>query len=432
MGIELLAILILLLMFIIGSVLPINIGLLGIVAAYFVGSVMSGMELDTIFGGYPGDLFILLAGVTYFFGIVQKNGTIDLIIAWGLRLVRGNVALIPWVMFFLAALLASIGTQVTTVTIILSPIALRISAQLTINPILMGTLVVTGATAGGFSPVNLFGLIVDGVMETSGVVHNPVLLYINTLFFCVITAIILFIAFGGLKLIKAQQSSKAFVAAAAEVTEGPDSGSQDQKDTKLTFYRGATLIGIGMLLVLAIKFEIHMGIAAFLIAFILALLSPKQQPEVLKSVPWPVIFMVTGIVTYVNVLEEVGAMAYMQDLIASVNNSVTASLLASYVGGIISAFASTTGFLAAIIPLVTPILEDPTISSAGVVAAISIASSIVDLSPFSTSGAVLLANAQGMKEREFFLKLLACAACFVILGPGLAWLMFVVIGLPWM
>ncbi|KKK38480.1 hypothetical protein WQ57_07685 [Mesobacillus campisalis] len=432
MGIELIAILILLLMFILGSVLPINIGLLGIVAAYFVGSVMNGMELDTIFGGYPGDLFILLAGVTYFFGIVQKNGTIDLIITWGLRLVRGNVALIPWVMFFLAALLASIGTQVTTVAIILAPIALRIAAQLTINPILMGTIVVTGATAGGFSPVNLFGLIVDGVMKTSGVEHNPVLLYINTLFFCVLTAIILFIVFGGLRLIRAQQASKAFVAAAAEATEGPDIGNQDQDGTKLTFYRGVTLVGIGMLLVLAIKFEIHMGIAAFMIALVLALLSPKQQPEVLKSVPWPVIFMVTGIVTYVNVLEEVGAMAYMQDLIASVNNSVTASLLASYVGGIISAFASTTGFLAAIIPLVTPILEDPTISSAGVVAAISMASSIVDLSPFSTSGAVLLANAQGMKEREFFLKLLMCAACFVVLGPGLAWLLFVVIGMPWM
>src|SRR5690606_16795116 len=208
--------------------------------------------------------------------------------------------------------------------------------------------------------------------------------------------------------------------------------NQGHPETKLTFYRGATLLGIVALLVLAIQFEMHMGAAAFLVALVLALMAPKQQPEVMKSVPWSVIFMVTGIVTYVNVLESVGAMAYMQDLIASVNNSSVASLLASYVGGIISAFASTTGFLAAIIPLVTPILEDPAISSAGVVAAISIASSIVDLSPFSTSGAVLLANAQGMKEREFFLKLLGCAAAFVIIGPGIAWLMFVVIGMPWM
>jgi len=415
-------------MFIIGSILPINIGLLGIVAAFFIGSVVAGMDVKEIFNGFPGDLLILLAGVTYFFGIVQKNGTIDLIISWGLKLVRGNVALIPWVMFVLATVLASIGTQVTTVAIILAPIALRIAAQLKINPILMGTLVVTGGTAGAFSPVNLFGLIVDGVMQTSGIPHDTVLLYINTLFYCVIVAIILFFAFGGVQLIRRQSSASTFAAA----TLDPTADNQGHPETKLTFYRGATLLGIVALLVLAIQFEMHMGAAAFLVALVLALMAPKQQPEVMKSVPWSVIFMVTGIVTYVNVLESVGAMAYMQDLIASVNNSSVASLLASYVGGIISAFASTTGFLAAIIPLVTPILEDPAISSAGVVAAISIASSIVDLSPFSTSGAVLLANAQGMKEREFFLKLLGCAAAFVIIGPGLAWLMFVVIGMPWM
>ncbi|RFU65232.1 SLC13 family permease [Peribacillus glennii] len=425
MSIELISILILLLMFIVGSVLPINIGLLGFVASFIVGVLISGLEVDELFAGYPGDLFILLAGVTYLFAIVQNNGTIDLITGWGLKLVRGKIALIPWVMFALTALLASIGTQATSCVIIIAPIALRLAAQYNLNPIMVGTMVVTGATAGAFSPINLFGLIVKGVMESNNLAHEPVLLYINSLFFCTLMAAVLFIAFGGLRLIRNVNASEAYVAATAEA------GAAPSNEVKLTPYRAATLAGIVLLIVMALKFEMHMGLAAMIVALALALMAPKQQSQVLTKVPWPVIFMVTGIVTYVEVLDKVGALAYMRDLIATVDNPVRASLLASYVGGIISAFASTTGFLAAIIPLATPILQDPNISSVGVIAAISMASSIVDLSPFSTSGAVILANAQGMKERDFFIKMLIVSAGFVILGPGLAWLVFVVLGLPW-
>jgi hypothetical protein len=72
------------------------------------------------------------------------------------------------------------------------------------------------------------------------------------------------------------------------------------------------------------------------------------------------------------------------------------------VGGVVSSFASTTGILAAILPIVAPILQDPTVSAIGVISAIAIASIVVDLSPFSTNGALLLANVQGVPERVFF------------------------------
>jgi di/tricarboxylate transporter len=141
--------------------------------------------------------------------------------------------------------------------------------------------------------------------------------------------------------------------------------------------------------------------------------------------------MVTGIMTYVGVMDKVGAMDYMTELIASVGNPLLASLTASYVGGVISAFASTAGFLSAVIPLAAPILQDPTISTIGVVSAIAIAASVVDISPFSTTGALILANVQGVNEREFFKKLLYISGVFIALGPGLAWLLFVLIGTPW-
>ncbi|MEH6949509.1 SLC13 family permease [Bacillus sp. JJ634] len=435
MSIEIVAILVLLIMFIIGSVLPINIGVFGFVAAFIIGVVVSGLSVDDLFSVFPADLFVLLAGVTFLFAIVQKNGTIDLISRWGLLLVRGNLGLIPWVMFALGAILTSIGTSAIAVASILLPIALRLAAQYKINSLMMGLMLLIGVTAGGFSPLHLFGVIVNGMMDSQNIPHSPVMLFLNTFIFCVIVGIIIFIIFGGLRSFIKKDSAQIYTAATVEgvhLNENnlPEEDPKKSED-KLTWYKGFTLLGIALLVILALGYNVNMGFAAFGVGLALSLMAPKRQEGVLQSMPWPIILMVTGIVTYVGVLEQIGAIDYMTKLIASMNNSIMAALAASYIGGVISSFASTTGFLAAIIPLAIPILQDPAVSSIGVVSSISIASSIVDISPFSTNGAMMLANAQGIKQNEFFRKLLIVSACFVAFGPGLAWLIFVVIGTPW-
>lgn len=424
MNVEMIGILLLLLMFVIGAILPINIGLLGFVAAFLVGSVVSGIEMDEIFAGYPGDLFVLLSGVTFFFAIAQNNGTIDLITHWGLKLVKGKVALIPWVMFVLIAVLASIGTQATACVMIIAPIAMRLAAQYNINPVMMGSMIVISSTAASFSPLNLFGLIVKGVMEDISVPYEPLLLFLNTMLFTTLVSIVLYITMGGLRLIKNQNVSESFLAATVE-------NGVENKETELTWFRVMTLLGIVVLIFLALVLEINMGFAALTVGLVLTLMNPKENENVFKLLPWPIIFMITGIVTYVGVLESIGALDYLTELVASIGNSTLAVLSASYIGGIISAFASTTGFLAAIIPLATPILQDPSMSSLAVVTAISISSSIVDLSPFSTSGALIVSNAQGMDSREFYKKLMTVAGIIIAFGPGLAWLLFVLIGVPW-
>ncbi len=425
MSLELISIIVLLLMFVIGAFLPINLGILGFVAAFVVGSLVSGMSVDDIFSGFPGDLFVLLAGVTYLFSIVQNNGTVDLITGWGLRLVKGNLGLIPWVMFSLCTLLTGVGTLGPAAIAILAPISMRFAFQYNINPLLMGVMVVIGSTAGSFSPLNPYGVIVNGVMESRNLPFSPGMLFINAFIYGFVVSMLIFIALGGLRMFKRKTSTEVQVAAALDINA---ENNIEKQENGLTFYKGVTLLGLVALVVLVLGFKVNIGFAAFIIGLVLALIAPKQQSAVLGKMPWSVILLITGIVTYVGVLEAIGTIEYVTELIASVGNPVIAALSASYVGGFVSAFASTTGMLAALIPLAAPILQDPAISSIGVVSAIAIASSIVDLSPFSTNGALLLANVQGVNERVFFKQLLLVTALVVVFGPGLAWLIFVVIG----
>jgi hypothetical protein len=64
----------------------------------------------------------------------------------------------------------------------------------------------------------------------------------------------------------------------------------------------------------------------------------------------------------------------------------------------------------------------------GTVAALAVASTVVDVSPYSTNGALVLANAKKVDQDAFYRKLLIYGAIVVAVAPLLVWLALVVIG----
>jgi hypothetical protein len=94
---------------------------------------------------------------------------------------------------------------------------------------------------------------------------------------------------------------------------------------------------------------------------------------------------------------------------------------------VVSAFASSVAIIAVAVALAVPFLQAGDIGAVGVVVALSVASTIVDVSPFSTNGALVLANAQDVDKDRFYKQILAYAGIVVVAGPLLAWLTFVVV-----
>ncbi len=109
MGPEWVAIIALVALFVIGTVLPINMGALAFVAAWLVGMYSLDLDEKEIISGISGDLILTIVGVTYLFAIARNNGTVDLIVRTAVKGVGGRVALIPWVMFAVTAVLTGVG-----------------------------------------------------------------------------------------------------------------------------------------------------------------------------------------------------------------------------------------------------------------------------------------------------------------------------------
>ena len=123
---EVITILVLVAIFLIATLLSINMGVLGLVAAFVVGRAL-GVSEDDIFAGFPGDLFIVLVGVTYLFAIAKNNGTVDWLVQAAVKAVGGRTAAIPWVMFIVTAILTASGAVVPGAVAIVAPIGLGLS-----------------------------------------------------------------------------------------------------------------------------------------------------------------------------------------------------------------------------------------------------------------------------------------------------------------
>jgi di/tricarboxylate transporter len=189
-----------------------------------------------------------------------------------------------------------------------------------------------------------------------------------------------------------------------------------------------TLIGIATLIIVALAFDVDVGFVALSIAVVLGLFMPQATKEAVGKVAWPTVLLICGIVTYVSLLETLGSIDWLGEQVANIGAPMFAALLICYVGGAVSAFASTTGILGALIPLAVPFLETGAIGAVALIIALSISSSVVDSSPFSTSGALTVANTPEEKRDYVFKRLMQWGMSMVLIAPPVAWLIFVVPG----
>jgi len=222
--------------------------------------------------------------------------------------------------------------------------------------------------------------------------------------------------------------SPAPVAAKGGVATKAPPETDDEDPAKATPYQLLTVVGILGLGVATLVFELDIGLVAMTVALVLALVSPKQQKSAIQHISWPVVLLISGMLTYIYVLEEMGTIEWAGEAVAGIGAALVAALLLAYVGGFVSAFASSTALLPVIIPMAVPILAGGEVGAIGAVSAIAVATTIVDVSPFSTNGAIVLANSSEDDQERVYKGLLIFGASVVLLAPLLAWLILVVPG----
>ncbi|GAA1910999.1 SLC13 family permease [Streptomyces durmitorensis] len=455
---QVISIIALVLVFAIATFSAVHLGALALVAAFIIGSTVADESTDDLFSGFPGDLFVVLVGVTLLFAIAKNNGTVDWLVNAAVKAVRGRIALIPWVMFLVTAMLTAVGAVTPAAVGIVAPIGLGFAVAYGINPVLMGLLIANGASAGGFSPIGVFGSITNNVVERNDLPGNPALLFAASFLFNVVLCVIVFFVFGGRRLLGQRAGTykgggdtnadserhddapppggtggtggqlvgagavPRRALAVATTTRPP---AQDEP-LKLDGPRALTLLGLLSLVAGALFFDLDVGLMALTITVVLSLVSPKSVTGAVDRCAWSTVLLVCGIVTYVSQMERMGTIDYLGKQVASIEAPLLGALLICLIGALVSAFASTTGMLGALIPLAVPFLLAGEVGAVGLITALAISASVVDASPFSTSGALVTANTPEDQRDFVFRRLMAWGLGIAVIGPLVTWALFVV------
>ena len=447
---DLIAIAILIIVFAVAAIRDIHIGIAAFPAAVAVGLWMADMPLDDILAGFPIGIMVLLVGVTYFFGIAQVNGTIDRLVENALDRVGDRAVLIPFVFFFLTMGISAMGSPLAG--LVMAPVGMPLAKRFKIDPMLMALAIGCGLSAGGFAPTSLFGIVTYGTAHKSNIDLEPMLLFAIALGVNLLLLVVAFLLFGGRKLLRGradyagdiEESTPAFATTYGTGTGRPDAEKYvidedtgqrvslraSAGDGKLTGVHWLTIAFMIALIgsVVALSLTDHdpdIGVLCFAFAAVLALIHPKDGKRAISKIDWSTVLLVGGIVTYVGVLETMGAVDTLGELAAKVGAPMVAATVILLIGGLVSAFASTTGILAALVPLAIPLVASESVPGWALIAALGVCSSIVDVSPFSTVGATLTATSDEAARPRVTSLLARWGLSMIVIGPVLMMLALV-------
>lgn len=421
MSLALMSLIALLIVILISCVLPHNVGLLAIAFSFIVGSLVAGMKASAVLAGFPVGLFVILLGVTYLFGIAQVNGTLDRLCSTCIKLVNGKASLVPIAFFILGFILSAIGPGPIPVVALLAPPAMSVASKLKMNPFLMAILVINGANAASMSPITPSGAIAVGLIAKLGMPDISFELFRNSAVANGLINVVAYILFGGLTLLKNDFFSQS--------TASVGDNLEIQELSNLTYQKQhfLTLIGIGAMLCGALVFKFDVGLTGIFVGTILIILGCADEKKVLQTgIPWGTLLMVCGISVLVGLMSKTGGMDMFIDLIASISTPKSLTFVATFIPALISAYSSSVGVvLPAFLPLVPGLVEQVGGDLVSVFSGVCMGSFIVDASPLSTLGALVLGAATAeMDKRKLFNQLLAWGLTMAFVGAAAAWILF--------
>jgi di/tricarboxylate transporter len=169
----------------------------------------------------------------------------------------------------------------------------------------------------------------------------------------------------------------------------------------------------------AVVLRLPVGLSALAAVVVLLACRAADEAATLRVVPWGAVLMVSGMSTLVSLVEKTGGMELFSGLLARLASPATVNGAMAFVTGLISTWSSTSGVvLPAFLPTVPGLLArlgggDPLALSLS----INVGSSLVDVSPLSTLGALCVAAVENpLTAQALFRRLLAWGLSMTLVG----------------
>ncbi|MBZ6139104.1 MULTISPECIES: SLC13 family permease [Streptomyces] len=423
-----------------------NLGLAALPAAFLVG-LAADRTADEVTAFFPADFFVLIVGITALFAVAQLNGTLDWLLDGMLRLVGGRVLLVALVPFLIGAVLTAIGTLPAAATAVVAPVALGLAARYGISPLVAAVLGITGIISGLLSPLAVYGTSARRLGDTLEIGlpdSAPVVFFLGGLVAGLVVAagcLLVGLRTGAVPRGRVSPTAPGttpttFVAGPAQAgpetgpgtasKAGPETGSEAEATGRAVSPAAArvlTLTCLAAVVVLSVGFDANIGYLGLTAAVVQQIVLRLEPGEIVSRIPWNIVLLVGGLLTYVGLMQDLGAFARISDLLRVEGAPLLSLLVLCYIAGITSFAASSIAVFATTMPLVPAVVAEGA-SPVGAVLAVALASILVDINPLGITGGLILGAARPDDRPRLFRHLLTYGAVSVVVGPALACVAF--------
>lgn len=386
-----------------------NAGICAIFAATILAIFMDVPQKDVI-AGFGSNLFITLLGICLLCTIAQVNGSLELFAKKCVSRIGSRTWLAPIVVWLIGVVLSGVGPGSIPTLGVVSAIAMPVAYATGYDPIMMGIIGQVGIFCGRFTPFTSDSSVILALTQEQGITGYQTQLFIYALITSIIIAVVMFFAFGGHKV---------------KANKGGLSGDTEKFNREQTF----TLIGFLIVIFLTVVLKWNIGLSSFAVVAVLVILGVIDEKKALKSVPWGVLLMVTGVGILMNLVITAGGIDLIVNALGSIMTSRTAAPLIGISAGVMSWFSSATGVVfPTMIPTVSGLVEkmNGTVSASTFLSMIAIGAAYAGLSPASTGGGLILATRATAddftkeEEDKAFIKLFIVSAGALLIIAALA------------
>lgn len=380
----------------------INTGFFAIMFAYFIGCFGLGLKPSEVIKMWPIAIFFQIFSVTLFYNVAVLNGTLKKLADRLIYPFREYPIVLPFIVYFIAALISSFGAGAFSVIAFFAPIALILCDMAGIDKLIGAIAVNYGAIGGANLVTSVQGLVFKGLMEQAGYVEQS-FQYTGVIFIAglvhplILLAVLLFMQRRSIKHMSGKM-------------EKPEPFSKKEKQT-------LSLIAIMLVLILVVPFvhmffpenqtmsfissKIDVSFIAVIFAIIALGLNLADQKSLIAKVPWNTLVMIGGVGMLVQVAVKAGTVDMLASWVSSSIPVICVPLFLCLLGCFMSFFSSTIGVVTpALFPTIPAISAATGWSPMVLFTVIVIGAQASAISPFSSNGSIILGTCSSEQDRN--------------------------------
>ncbi len=391
----------------------INTGFFAIGFAYFIGCFVLGLSTKEVVATWPVSTMFVIFAVSLFYNFAMVNGTLEKTARYLLYACRKIPKLLPYALYFAAAVIAALGAGYFTVLAFMAPISLLICKEAKMNQLIGAVAVNCGALSGANFMTSGSGVIFRGLMDTAGYTEtsftNAMVIFVTSVIF----SVLLIFLMGLLNKDKTQMAQSVSF-------EKPEPYTKNQKtNLSLILIMMAIVLVFPIMKILIpgnetiifINSRLDVGLVAIVFSVIALLLKLAPQKDVIAKVPWNTIIMICGVGMLIQIAIKAGTLDLLSTWVGTSLPPVVVPIAFSVVAAAMSSFSSTLGVVTpALFPLIPVISQTTGIESALLFTCIVIGAQSSAISPFSSGGSLILGACEDEEIRgKLFNKLLFVA-----------------------